>query len=58
MVRNIVGALIEIGEGRREPTWLDDLLESRDRRLGPKTAPPEGLTLWGVGYDETTAARP
>lgn len=58
MVRNIVGALIEIGEGRREPDWLDALLASRDRRLGPKTAPPEGLTLWSVGYEEMTAARP
>lgn len=59
MVRNIAGALTEIGEGRRGSDWLTELLAAGDRRLGPKTAPPEGLTLWQVGYDkDLTAARP
>lgn len=59
MVRNIVGAVIEIGEGRRATDWLAELLASPDRRLGPKTAPPEGLTLWRVGYEQdSTAERP
>jgi tRNA pseudouridine38-40 synthase len=55
MVRNIVGALMEIGEGRREPEWLSELLAAADRRVGPKTAPPEGLTLWRVGYENEAA---
>lgn len=56
MVRNIVGAALEVGERRREPEWIDELLTAADRRLGPKTASPEGLTLWQVGYDEELAA--
>ena len=50
MVRNIVGALLEIGQGRRDPDWIDELLAGRDRRFGPVTAPPQGLTLWRVGF--------
>jgi len=52
MVRSVTGALVEIGRGARPATWIDELLASRDRRLGPTTAPADGLTLWRVGYDE------
>jgi len=52
MVRNIVGALVEIGQGRRGPDWIDSLIDGRDRRLGPAPAPAQGLILWRVGYDE------
>jgi tRNA pseudouridine38-40 synthase len=52
MVRSVMGALAEIGRGARPETWIDELLASRDRRLGPITAPAHGLTLWRVGYDE------
>ena len=51
MVRNIVGALIEVGQGRRDPSWITELLALRDRRLGSVVAPPRGLTLWRVGFD-------
>jgi tRNA pseudouridine38-40 synthase len=50
MVRNIVGALVEIGRGTQPPTWIDELLALRDRRCAAGTAPPQGLTLWRVGY--------
>lgn len=56
MVRNMVGALIEVGEGRRPAEWLTELLTIRDRRFGPKTVPPEGLTLWRVGYNDYVGA--
>ena len=49
-VRAMVGALIEIGRGRREPAWIDELLVLGDRRSGPATAPGHGLVLWAVGY--------
>jgi tRNA pseudouridine38-40 synthase len=52
MVRTVAGALVEVGRGARPATWIDELLASRDRRLGPMTAPAIGLTLWRVGYDE------
>lgn len=51
MVRTIVAALVEIGSGRRPVAALATLLAGRDRRLAPAPAPPQGLTLWAVGYD-------
>jgi tRNA pseudouridine38-40 synthase len=50
MVRNMIGAIVEVGQGRREPEWIDELLAARDRRSGTILAPPEGLTLWRVGF--------
>lgn len=50
MVRSMVGALVEIGSGTRQPEWITELLRERDRRQGPGTAPPHGLVLWRVGY--------
>lgn len=52
MVRNIVGALVEIGQGRRSHEWIADVLDARDRRFGSVLAPPQGLTLWRVGYGD------
>lgn len=51
MVRNIVGALIEVGCERRDPGWPGELLALRDRRLAAPTFSPGGLYLVGVGYD-------
>ena len=50
MVRGFVGALGEIGRGANEPAWIDELLERADRRVGPQSAPPDGLVLWRIGY--------
>ena len=50
MVRNIVGSLVEVGRGAREPAWMSALLEGRDRRLAGPTAPPQGLFLLRVLY--------
>jgi tRNA pseudouridine38-40 synthase len=50
MVRTIVGALLEVGQGRRRPEWISELLAEPDRRLGPVVAPPHGLTLARVGF--------
>jgi tRNA pseudouridine38-40 synthase len=57
-VRAMVGALLDVGRGRREPDWITRLLSEPDRRYGPKTAPPHGLTLMQVGFTdvEGTAA--
>jgi len=50
MVRNIVGTLVEVGQGRRPVESVAELLESRDRgRAGP-TAPAWGLCLDSVQY--------
>jgi tRNA pseudouridine38-40 synthase len=50
MVRNIVGALVEVGQGRETPEWIGQMLAARDRRAGSVVAPANGLTLWKVGY--------
>ena len=50
MVRNIVGALLQVGQGQRDPEWTAELLAGRDRRSGPAAAPPQGLTLLRVGF--------
>jgi tRNA pseudouridine38-40 synthase len=51
MVRNLVGALVYVGDGRRSPDWMADLLQARDRRLGAPTFSAAGLYLSGVEYD-------
>jgi tRNA pseudouridine38-40 synthase len=50
MVRNLVGALVWIGAGRRPAAWTAELLAARDRRLAAPTFAPEGLYLAGVEY--------
>jgi tRNA pseudouridine38-40 synthase len=50
MVRAIVGTLIEVGKGAREPAWVVEVLASRDRRNAGQTAPPHGLFLVNVEY--------
>ena len=52
MVRNIAGALIEIGVGKRPPEWLKALLALKDREQGGVTAPPDGLYFAGVYYPD------
>jgi tRNA pseudouridine38-40 synthase len=51
MVRNIVGALVEIGTQRRPVEWMQELLEARDRRRGAPTFSAAGLYLTRVEYD-------
>ena len=50
MVRILVGTLIEVGEGRRDPESMDVLLAARSRRMAGPTAPAKGLTLMEVRY--------
>ena len=56
MVRTIVGAAIEVGMGRQRPEWFAAIQAGRDRAVVPAPAPPQGLSLWAVGYE--TGARP
>lgn len=50
MVRSLVGALLAVGEGRREPGWCAELLTSTRRSSDYAVAPARGLTLVRVDY--------
>ncbi len=50
MVRNLVGALIAIGRGRKDPAWITELLDGRDRTVAGPTFMPDGLYLARVDY--------
>lgn len=50
MVRNVAGSLIMVGTGDREPAWIGDVLEARDRSAAGPTAPPQALYFAGVEY--------
>ena len=50
MVRNIVGTLVNVGQGRLSPAGFREILEARDRRKASPTAPPQGLYLYSVEY--------
>ncbi len=50
MVRNMVGLIIEIGEGKRKPEDIIRILKEEDRTFAGKTAPACGLYLRNVFY--------
>ena len=50
MVRSLVGAIIEVGEGRRPIDWPGSLLTLRSRSSAVRVAPARGLTLVEVRY--------
>lgn len=52
MVRIISGTLVEAGLGRLEPSAVPSIIESKDRKRAGDTAPPQGLLLKEVYYDE------
>ena len=52
MVRNIVGCLVYVGSGKHPPSWLADVLASRNRARAAPTFAAEGLYLEQVEYAE------
>lgn len=52
MVRNITGALLEVGCGNLPVSRMAELLVLKDRTQAPATAPAEGLYLVSVDYPE------
>jgi tRNA pseudouridine38-40 synthase len=51
MVRIIVGTILEVGQGKRSIDSISHAFEAKDRQFAGKTAPPQGLYLWKVYYD-------
>ena len=52
-VRNLVGTLVQVGQGKRPISWPRTVLDSGDRARAGQTAPPEGLTFLAARYAET-----
>lgn len=52
MVRNIVRALVKVGEGRYSRDDLYHILDVKDRKAAPGTAPASGLYLERVFYSQ------
>lgn len=50
-VRNMVGALIYVGNGTHLPDWMPVLMQEKNRKLAPPTFAAGGLYLTGVDYD-------
>ena len=51
MVRNIAGALMEIGQGNKPISWMDTLLSFQNRNKGAITALASGLYFVDARYD-------
>lgn len=51
MVRIIAGTLLEVGEGKIEPSDMAKILESKDREQAGKTAVAKGLKLVEIKYE-------
>jgi tRNA pseudouridine38-40 synthase len=52
MVRTIVGTLLEVERGVREPEEMAEILAARDRRRAGATAPAHGLCFTRATYRE------
>jgi tRNA pseudouridine38-40 synthase len=52
MVRSLVGTLLEVGRGKMTAESVVAILRARDRAAAGPVAPPHGLCLVAVEYDE------
>ncbi len=52
MVRNIVGCLVYVGNGKHSPQWIKEVLESQQRSRAAPTFAPDGLYLRHISYDK------
>ena len=51
MIRNIMGCLVSIGQGKHPPEWLLDVIAARRRDAAAPTFSPDGLYFLGPVYD-------
>ena len=52
MVRNLVGAIVCVADGRKDPAWISTLLEDKERVSDSLVFPARGLTLYKVDYPD------
>ncbi|AIT08667.1 tRNA pseudouridine synthase A [Candidatus Francisella endociliophora] len=58
MIRNLVGSLLKVGLEIKQPTWIAELLQAKDRTQAAETAKAHGLYFVGVKYPEFNFIRP
>ena len=51
MIRNIMGCLLYVGQGRQPAAWMRAVLEARDRNVAAPTFSPDGLYFLGPVYE-------
>ncbi len=51
MIRNIMGCLITIGQGKQPPKWMGQVLAARTREAAAPTFSPDGLYFLGPVYE-------
>jgi tRNA pseudouridine38-40 synthase len=52
MVRNLVGAIVCVADGRKESDWISTLLENKERVSDSLVFPARGLSLYKVDYPD------
>jgi tRNA pseudouridine38-40 synthase len=52
MIRNIMGCLLQVGQGHQPPQWLAEVLAARDRDAAAPTFSPDGLYFLGPRYED------
>jgi tRNA pseudouridine38-40 synthase len=52
MIRNIMGCLLAIGQGRYPPDWLAEVVAARNRKVAAPTFSPDGLYFMGPVYED------
>jgi len=50
MVRNLVGAIVCVADGRKDVSWISTLLENKERVSDSLVFPARGLSLYKVDY--------
>jgi tRNA pseudouridine38-40 synthase len=50
MVRAITGSLIEVGRGKKEPVWIQELVEKGTRSDAGSSVPGKALFFSGASY--------
>lgn len=50
MIRNIMGCLVQIGQGKKSPAWMAEVLAARSRTYAAPTFSPDGLYFLGPRY--------
>jgi tRNA pseudouridine38-40 synthase len=51
MIRNIMGSLLQVGQGMQQPDWIREVLAAKSRDAAAPTFSPDGLYFMGPVYD-------